>query len=214
MPLVPVTVRCASGYMLENPVVSRTTRGVRTDIYSDKVTGAENQQERLIEFRGWVTGFVDGEGCFSIGFVRQPSRTDRSGYRTGYQVTHEFVVTQGERSLACLQDLHEFFGVGQVIINNRYDNHREHLHRFVVRRRADLQKTVIPFFQQHRLRSSKRRDFEKFARCVDLVAGGSHRTPAGLIEIAEIAQTMNRRKPRHELIRILRGHTPDIQDTG
>jgi hypothetical protein len=27
-------------------------------------------------------------------------------------------------------------------------------------------------------------------------------------------QTMNRRKPRHELIRILRGHTPDIQDTG
>jgi hypothetical protein len=200
--------------MLENPAVSRTTRVVRTDIYSDKVTGAENQQERLIEFRGWVIGFVDGEGCFSIGFVRQPSRAGRSGYRTGYQVTHEFVVTQGERSLACLHELHEFFGVGQVIINNRYDNHREHLHRFVVRRRADLQKTVIPFFRQHQLRSSKRQDFEKFARCVDLVAGGSHRVPAGLIEIAEIAQTMNRRKPRHELIRILRGHTPDIQDTG
>jgi LAGLIDADG endonuclease len=206
--------RCASGYMLENPVVSRTTRVVRRGIYSDKVTGAENQQERLIEFRGWVTGFVDGEGCFSIGFIRQPSRTDRGGYRTGYQVTHEFVVTQGERSLSCLRELHEFFEVGQVIINNRYDNHREHLHRYVVRRRADLLETVIPFFQRHPLRSSKREDFEKFARCVDLVAGGSHRTPAGLIEIAEIAQTMNRRKPRHELIRILRGHTPDIQDTG
>lgn len=130
--------RCASGYMLENPVVSRTTRGVRMDVYSDKVTGAENQQERLIEFRGWVTGFVDGEGCFSIGFVRQPCRAGRSGYRTGYQVTHEFVVTQGERSLSCLHELNEFFGVGQVIINNRYDNHREHLHRYVVRRRADL----------------------------------------------------------------------------
>jgi hypothetical protein len=25
---------------------------------------------------------------------------------------------------------------------------------------------------------------------------------------------MNRRKPRHELIRILRGHTPDIRDIG
>ena len=65
------------------PVVSRTTRVVRTDIYSDKVTGAENQQERLIEFRGWVIGFVDGEGCFSIGFVRQPSRRGGSGYATG-----------------------------------------------------------------------------------------------------------------------------------
>jgi hypothetical protein len=194
--------------------VSRTTRGVRKDVYSDKVTSAENQQERLIEFRGWVVGFVDGEGCFSIGFVRQQRRADRSGYKTGYQVTHEFVVTQGERSLACLHELREFFGVGQVIINTRYDNHREHLHRYVVRRRADLLETVIPFFQQYPLRSSKREDFEKFVRCVELVAGGSHRTPAGLIEIAEIVQTMNRRKPRHDLIRILRGHTPDIQDTG
>jgi LAGLIDADG endonuclease len=194
--------------------VSRTTRGVRKDVYSDKVTSAENQQERLIEFRGWVVGFVDGEGCFSIGFVRQQRRADRSGYRTGYQVTHEFVVTQGERSLACLHELREFFGVGQVIINNRYDNHREHLHRYVVRRRADLLETVIPFFQQYPLRSSKREDFEKFVRCVELIAGGSNRTPAGLIEIAEIAQTMNRRKSRHDLIRILRGHTPDIQATG
>jgi hypothetical protein len=194
--------------------VSRTTRVVRQDIYSDKVSGAENQQERLIEFRGWVTGFVDGEGCFSIGFVRQPRRATRRGYRTGYQVTHEFVVTQGERSLSCLHELHEFFGVGQVIINNRYDNHREHLHRYVVRRRADLLETIIPFFTRHPLRSSKKDDFEKFARCVDLIAAGSHKMPDGLIEIAEIAQKMNRRKPRHELIRILRGHTPDIQDTG
>jgi hypothetical protein len=200
--------------MLGNPVVSRTTRGVRKVVYSDKVAGAENQQERLIEFRGWVVGFVDGEGCFSVGFVRQQRRADRSGYRTGYQVTHEFVVTQGARSLACLHELREFFGVGQVIVNNRYDNHREHLHRYVVRRRADLLETVIPFFQRHPLRSSKREDFEKFVRCVELVVAGSNRTPAGLIEIAEIAQTMNRRKPRHELIRILRGHTPDIQDTG
>ena len=40
---------------------------------SDNPDGAENQQERLIRI-GWVIGFVDGEGCFSIGFVRQPNR--------------------------------------------------------------------------------------------------------------------------------------------
>jgi LAGLIDADG DNA endonuclease family protein len=200
--------------MLENPVYPALLVAVRCDVYSDNVTGAENQQERLIEFRGWVTGFVDGEGCFSIGFVRQPGGLRRSGYRTGYQVAHEFAVTQGGRSLPCLHDLREFFGVGQVIVNRRHDNHREHLHRYVVRRRVDLLETIIPFFQKYPLRSSKQEDFEKFARCVELISGGSHRTPAGLIEIAEIAQTMNRRKPRHELIRILRGHTPDVQDIG
>src|SRR6266568_2611268 len=69
------------------PGVSRTTRVVRSDAYSDKVTSAENQQERLIEFRGWVIGFVDGEGCFSISFVRQADRAGRRGYRIGYQVS-------------------------------------------------------------------------------------------------------------------------------
>ena len=64
------------------PGESRTTSYyVRQGVYhGDNVTGAENQQERLTEFRGWVIGFVDGEGCFSIGFVRQSSRAGRVGY--------------------------------------------------------------------------------------------------------------------------------------
>jgi hypothetical protein len=184
------------------------------DVYdSDNVTGADNQQERLVKI-GWVVGFVDGEGCFSIGFVRQADRTGRRGYVTGYQVTHEFVVTQGAQSVSCLHELNEFFGVGQVLANKRYDNHREHLYRYVVRRRSDLLETVIPFFRKYPMLSSKQANFEKFARCVELISLGRHRHSDGLIEIIEIAQTMNRRKPRHDLIRILRDHTPDIRDSG
>ncbi len=175
--------------------------------------GAENQQERLIQL-GWVIGFVDGEGCFSIGFVRQPDRAGRKGYKTGYQVSHEFAVTQGAKSVQCLDDLVGFFGVGSVIANRRYDNHTEHLYRYVVRRRADLIETIIPFFSAHPMRSSKQRDFEKFVRCVELIDSGVHKTRDGLADIAELAQTMNRQKPRHALIRILRGHTPEVQDTG
>jgi hypothetical protein len=180
---------------------------------SNNPTGAGNQQERLVR-RGWVIGFVDGEGCFSIGFIRQNDRAGRKGYRTGYQVSHEFAVTQGAKSISCLNELCEFFGVGHVIVNRRYDNHKEYLYRYVVRKRGDLLKTVIPFFRQNPLQSSKREDFEKFARCVELVESGHHLTPMGLIEIAEIAQTMNRQKPRGDLIKILRDHTPDIRDIG
>ena len=190
-------------------------RDVRPDVYhGDNVTGAANQQERLIEFRGWVISFVDGEGCFSIGFVRQQNRPGRVGYKLGYQVAHEFAVTQGAQSVHVLHELREFFGVGQVIANRRYDNHRENLYRYVVRKRIDLQEVIIPFFQQHPMRTSKQENFEKFARCVELVSAGCHKTVDGLVSIVEIAETMNRRKPRHDLIRILRGHTPDIQDTG
>lgn len=180
---------------------------------SDNSSGAENQQERLIKI-GWIVGFVDGEGCFSVGFVKQHEKTSRRGYRTGYQVTHEFVVTQGEQSIACLEGLRDFFGVGQVIVNKRYDDHREHLYRYVVRRRTDLLDVVIPFFQMHPLRSSKHENFEKFARCVELVSRNEHLSPQGLIEIAEITETMNHRKSRQDLIRILRGHTPNTLDRG
>jgi LAGLIDADG endonuclease len=188
---------------------------VRFDVYhGDNVTGAENQQERLIEFRGWVIGFVDGEGCFSIGFVRQLDRPNRRGYKTGFQVSHEFAVTQGASGVACLEELREYFGVGAVLANKRYDNHREHMYRYVVRRRMDLLETIIPFFRKHPMRSPKQSNFEKFAYCVELISLGRHKSAEGLVEIAEIVETMNRRKPRHEFIRILRGHTPDIRDTG
>ena len=70
--------------------------------HGKNTTRADNQQERLIKI-GWITGFVDGEGCFSIGFIKQHDRQGkdrlRRGYKIGYQVTHEFAVTQGEKSL-------------------------------------------------------------------------------------------------------------------
>ena len=176
--------------------------------------GAENQQERLIEFRGWVIGFVDGEGCFSIGFSRQPHRVNRRGYKTGLQVTPRFAVTQGESSVAALEGLRDFFGCGRISVNRRHDNHKEHLCQFIVASRRDLTERIIPFFRRYPLQTAKRRDFEKFAACVELIETGRHVTPAGLLEIIAIAETMNRRKPRPELIGILRDHMPETLDTG
>jgi LAGLIDADG endonuclease len=176
---------------------------------SDNSTAADNQQERLIKKIGWITGFVDGEGCFSIHFVRQPHRFRRRGYKTGYQVAHEFAVTQGARSVECLHMLKRFFGVGNIYLNRRRDNHKEDLYRFSVARRNDLIETIIPFFRRHTLRTAKRSDFEKFAKCVELMLQEWHLTVGGLLEIAAITETMNHCKPRTDMIRILRDLTPD-----
>ena len=174
---------------------------------------AENQQERLIQL-GWVIGFVDGEGCFSVSFVRQQNRTGRRGYKLGYQVSPRFVVSQGASSVGSLEELKEFFGVGHVYGNPRYDNHREHMHQYMVSDRSDLKETIVPFFEKYPLRTAKRTDFEKFASVLEMMEDGLHLTCKGLVEVAEITETMNRRKPRTKLIRILRGHTPEVQDTG
>ena len=103
--------------MLENPSIPRYLRDVRSDVYNgDNVTGADNQQERLIEFRGWVIGFVDGEGCFSIGSCGQSDRPGRRGYTAGYQVSHRFAVTQGAKSMRRLEELQEFFGRVELVL--------------------------------------------------------------------------------------------------
>jgi LAGLIDADG endonuclease len=175
---------------------------------SDKSSAADNQQERLIKI-GWITGFVDGEGCFSVHFVRQPERANRKGYKTGFQVVHGFVVTQGAKSAECLYTLKNFFGVGRVYVNRRHDNHKEDLFQYIVVKRIDLLQTIIPFFQQNPLRTSKESDFLKFVKCMRLIEVNAHLTVGGLLEIAEITQTMNHCKPRTEMIRILRDYTPN-----
>lgn len=116
---------------------------------TDNASSADNQQERLVEI-GWVVGFVDGEGCFSSGIVKQNDRLGRKGYKLGFQVFHEFAVTKGVKSLRALEKLQRFFGVGKICANKRHDNHKEDLYRYVVRKREDLLKVIIPFFKNIR----------------------------------------------------------------
>jgi hypothetical protein len=141
--------------------VSRTThRAVRPDVYdSDNVTGADNQQERL-RVAGWIVGFVDGEGCFSVPI----QRNDQT--RVGWQVQPQFVVVQGASSLRALETVREYFGCGWINRNERRDNHREALCRYVVRRFADLDEIIVPFFDRY-IRSSppSARTFRSSRKC-------------------------------------------------
>ena len=154
----------------------------------DDPSGAGNQQERP-GIEQWIVGFVDGEGCFSVPIFR--NRT----YRIGWQVQPAFAVVQSERSVRVLHELEEFFGCGGVYINRRHDNHREHLYRYDVRSPRDLSSRIIPFFEEHPLRTAKDDDFRKFSAIVRMKSQGLHRTVEGLTQIAKIVETMNSRKP-------------------
>ena len=154
---------------------------------SDNPSGADNQQERP-GFEQWVAGFVDGEGCFSISVVRNPV------CRLGWQVQHEFSVTQAAPSRAALELLIEVFGCGHIIENRRTDDHHDTLLRFSVKRRADLVTSVLPFFEAHPLRTAKRADLELFATVIVMMVRGEHLGEVGLREIARITEQMNRRQ--------------------
>jgi LAGLIDADG endonuclease len=152
---------------------------------------------------GWVVGFVDGEGCFSCSIYRCHKMT------LGWQARPSFDVVQGESSRGALEELVRFFGCGKIYRNRRRDDHREDILRYNVYRFADLRDRVVPFFEENPLRTSKRGNFEKFVRIIGLMDLRRHLSVEGIVEIAEIVQTMNHRKPS-EVLRILRDHTPAL----
>lgn len=150
--------------------------------------GADNQQERL-KTVGWVVGFVDGEGCFSVSIHKNHIMT------LGWQVVPEFVVTQGEKSLKALKKLQDFFRVGSIFVNNRKDNHREPIYRYCVRSIKELEQIIIPFFEVNNLQTSKQNDFQNFKKILSLIKQRRHLNNEGLKEIAILVELMNHKKP-------------------
>ena len=158
---------------------------------SKKTSGADNQQERL-RFIGWITGFVDGEGCFTISFFKHP----KSRLRLKWQVFPEFVITQGMRTKGAIKKVKKYFGCGEIYLNKRHDNHHEHLIKYVVRSREDLLTRIIPFFKRYPLLSAKRKDFRIFAKVIKMMNKGEHLKKNGLGRIRLMVREMNNRKFR------------------
>ncbi len=137
------------------------------------------QREDAVELSAdWVVGFVDGEGCFHVSLNRHPEMT------AGYQVLPEFVVVQHERDQQVLMALKRFFKAGVVRSN--------HGDRCCLRiRKLESLQQVCDFFSRHPLRTKKSVDFVKFRRIVHLVRQKRHLSREGLLEVVDIASTMN-----------------------
>ena len=159
---------------------------------SKNVASRDYQQERLMTI-GWIVGFIDGEGCFSVSLHKNPTT------KLGWQIMPEFVATQSEKSLDSLKVIKNFFDCGNIFVNRRYDNHKGNLYRFCVRSFNDLNEKIVPFFKKHKLKTSKSIDFELFAEIIALMSKKEHLNEKGINKIIKIATKMNTGKRKHIL---------------
>lgn len=128
----------------------------------------------------WITGFVDGEGCFHVGINAHAEMT------AGFQVLPEFTVVQHKRDVQVLHALKEYFGCG-VVRNNHGDRMA-----FRVRGVKELQNIIVPFFMKYPLRTKKQIDFLKFRDVLLKMETGVHLALEGVEEIRRIKEQMNR----------------------
>ena len=132
----------------------------------------------------WITGFVDGEGCFHVGINKHSDMT------AGYQVLPEFTVVQHERDVQVLHALKAHFDCGVV-----RKNHGDRM-AYRVRGQKHLLERIIPFFVEHPLKTKKHVDFEKFRKVLLMMQAGEHLTPDGIERIRAVASQMNRGRSR------------------
>jgi hypothetical protein len=133
----------------------------------------------------YISGYADGEGCFTI------SIAPRATLLVGWEVRPSFSVSQNGDRAEVLQLIESTFGCGSI----RPDRGDRTL-KWETRRLEDLLGRVIPHFERFPLLSGKRYDFDRFASVCRLMAGGAHRSRGGLIEIVELVRGRNPRGQR------------------
>ena len=153
---------------------------------------------------GWIVGFVDGEGCFTVSIFKNL----KAQRKLGWQVFPEFVVSQGEKSLNTLELVKNHFNCGSIIKNKRNDNHHEDMYKYCVRSLKDLDAKIVPFFKKNKLLSAKHKDFIIFQKILKMINQKEHLNVEGLKRIALLALQMNRKK-RPKFSEILRNQTSD-----
>ena len=148
----------------------------------NKEMSADNPQERLDS--SWIVGFTDGEGCFHI------SINKLDGMSLGWQVLPEFRIVQHEKDEQVLHELKNYFGFGNVKINNSDKNATRK--GFRVRGLKNLNK-IVDFFRKNQLRTSKKKNFEIFAEIIHMMNNKEHLNKKGLDKIAKLVSEMNRK---------------------
>ena len=158
----------------------------------------DNPQERLLGFiiimnkwlnkvpfnKGWyISGFVDGEGSFNVSFAK------KSDYRSGWQVTPSFNVSQRDATILVM--MKSILSCG--ILKQRRDG----LWIFVVENPKSLKEKVIPFFRKFNFFSSKsKKNFSIFCKIIEMIEKDLHLSKQGLEEIGTLREKLNEGRGR------------------
>jgi hypothetical protein len=133
-----------------------------------------------IDVESYISGYFDGEGCFSV------SISPRPGIRVGWEVRPSVSVSQNGDRGQVIELVSEYFGCGTI----RPDRSDQTI-KWETRRLGDIAGRVLPHFVRFPLLSAKQDDVDLLTTISQLMLAGDHRTRDGLLEIARMSTLMN-----------------------
>jgi hypothetical protein len=130
---------------------------------------------------GWITGFVDGEGYFTIGISKNKNKV-------GWQVKLEFGISIHKKDIAILKQIQKHFSVGNIFLHPSQEIAN---YRVPGPPAPDFDK-ILKHFDQYPLITQKLADLELFRQAYMLVLNKEHLRLEGLQKIVAIKGSMNK----------------------
>lgn len=126
----------------------------------------------------WLTGFVDGEGCFQINMLKNKE------IKIGWEIRLVFSIGLHEKDKALLDQIQKLFGVGKVSRQGAKSV------QFRVLSIKEI-KIIIEHFTKYPLITKKRADFEIFKKAYEIIINKEHLKPEGLSLIVALKANLN-----------------------
>ena len=142
-----------------------------------------------------IVNLVNNDGCFDLQF-RKDTRHERTNAPTYYRWKAQFVVTGAKDNSKVLEKIKKEMGCGEVSVSKDQA-------RFSVQKIDDIIDMVIPYFKKNSLADKKKKDFELWAKAVEIIKNNKGKYLAGwkksdLLSLIEIQKSAvkYKNKPR------------------
>ena len=118
-----------------------------------------------------VANLVNNDGCFDLQF-RKDTRHERTNSPTYYRWKAQFIVTSKKDDAKILEKVKKEIGCGDVTVSKDQA-------RFSVQKIDDITGIVVPFFRKNVLADKKKKDFELWAKGVEIIQKNKGKPLAG-----------------------------------
>nr|AFM36681.1 double motif LAGLIDADG homing endonuclease [Ophiostoma hyalothecium] len=137
-----------------------------------------NNTNNNININPWfLTGFIDGEGCFRISLTK----VNRA---IGWRVQLFFQINLHEKDKALLESIKNYLGVGKIHSSGK------NILQYRIQTFDELT-ILIKHMEKYPLISQKRADFELFKEAYELVMKNEHLNQDGILKIVSLKASLN-----------------------
>ena len=165
-------------------VAGKPVLGRKFHTHSNKYIAQSTMYKRSIHMinsnlNPWfITGFVDAEGCFTLGFLKKDK------YKMGYQIQAIFKINLHEKDYDLLYKIQNYFGVGKIT------KHGNASIQYTVRSIKDLE-IIISHFDKYPLLTQKYADYMLFKQGISLLKNKEHLDKKGFMKVLSIKASIN-----------------------